>query len=177
MHPHQEHRQHKVERRRVASMLKGYATGGAVHEDEGEDKALIRKTVRKTAEEASAEIEKCCRVFPEIGNTSKAPTGEPYVTLVAGGVKDEGEGWPVLYATPHGAIAAWFEAALKYVSLGDVLYWRERPIVECCFYLPSTAAGEFLYKGKDPRPRRALVLELYSVYSRLLVSDSPIIGA
>src|ERR1700726_4119752 len=48
-HPHNEHRAHKVEKRRVAHMTKGYASGGAVHSDEAEDKQLIKKTVKKTA--------------------------------------------------------------------------------------------------------------------------------
>ena len=46
-HPHNEHRQHKVERRRVEHITKGYASGGGVHADEAEDKKLIRKTVKE----------------------------------------------------------------------------------------------------------------------------------
>lgn len=48
-HPHAEHRQNKVERSRVSHITKGYASGGAVHSDEAEDKALIKKEVKKTA--------------------------------------------------------------------------------------------------------------------------------
>ena len=48
-HPHQEHRAHKVEKRRVAERIKGYASGGAVHADEAEDKKLIKRTVKKSA--------------------------------------------------------------------------------------------------------------------------------
>lgn len=51
-HPHNEHRDHKVQKSRVAHITRGYASGGAVnieHEDEKEDKALIKKTVKKTA--------------------------------------------------------------------------------------------------------------------------------
>ncbi len=48
-HPHAAHRQHHVEHRRVAHITKGYAHGGAVHGDEAEDKALIKKTVKKSA--------------------------------------------------------------------------------------------------------------------------------
>lgn len=51
-HPHSEHRQHKVERRRVSQMLKGYASGGAVHDDEREDKALVKKMVKPSAMKA-----------------------------------------------------------------------------------------------------------------------------
>lgn len=48
-HPYQDHRQTKVEHSRVAQLTKGYANGGAVHGDEAEDKALIRKSVKKSA--------------------------------------------------------------------------------------------------------------------------------
>ncbi len=49
MHPHQAHRQHKVEHRRVAHITKGYANGGAVHGDEAADLALIKSHVKKSA--------------------------------------------------------------------------------------------------------------------------------
>lgn len=48
-HPHAEHRQHKVERRRVAHITKGYAHGGAVHGDEAADVKLIKAKVKKSA--------------------------------------------------------------------------------------------------------------------------------
>lgn len=51
-HPHNEHRDHKVQKSRVSHITRGYASGGGVnvsHEDEAEDKALIKKTVKKKA--------------------------------------------------------------------------------------------------------------------------------
>src|SRR5690242_3181513 len=48
-HPHSEHRQHIVEKRRVGHLTKGYASGGGVHSDEAEDKSLIRKMVSRKA--------------------------------------------------------------------------------------------------------------------------------
>src|SRR5258708_805257 len=48
-HPFQDHRQSKVEHGRVAQLTKGYAAGGAVHDDASADAALIRKTVKKAA--------------------------------------------------------------------------------------------------------------------------------
>ena len=48
-HPHHEHKDHKVQKRRVAHITKHYAHGGAVHEDEAEDKKLIKRTVKKKA--------------------------------------------------------------------------------------------------------------------------------
>ena len=52
-HPFQSHRQGKVEHSRAAKLTKGYASGGSVHSDEAEDKALIKKTVKKAALRAS----------------------------------------------------------------------------------------------------------------------------
>ena len=49
MHPHNEHRQSKVEKRRVGHITHGYASGGAVHSDEAEDKALVKKMVKPKA--------------------------------------------------------------------------------------------------------------------------------
>lgn len=46
MHPHAEHRQSKVERSRVAKLTRGYATGGAVHSDAAEDRAMVRKMIK-----------------------------------------------------------------------------------------------------------------------------------
>lgn len=48
-HPFSEHRQSKVEHSRVAHIAKGYASGGAVHEDAAEDAAMIKRTVKKSA--------------------------------------------------------------------------------------------------------------------------------
>lgn len=48
-HPHNEHRAHHVEKRRVGERIKAYATGGGVHADEASDKKLIRRTVKKSA--------------------------------------------------------------------------------------------------------------------------------
>lgn len=54
-HPHHEHRQSKVEHRRVAEMIKGYASGGGVHSDEKADIKLIKSKVKKTALKMSGE--------------------------------------------------------------------------------------------------------------------------
>lgn len=45
-HPFQEHRGHKHEKSRVAHIAHGYAHGGAVHEDEAEDRKLIKREVK-----------------------------------------------------------------------------------------------------------------------------------
>ncbi len=48
-HPHNAHRQHKVEHSRVAHITKGYAAGGAVHSDEAEDRTMVKGMVKKSA--------------------------------------------------------------------------------------------------------------------------------
>lgn len=55
-HPFNEHRNHKVQKDRVSHIAgcsggepKHYARGGSVHDDEAEDKALIRKEVKSEA--------------------------------------------------------------------------------------------------------------------------------
>ncbi len=48
-HPHEQHKDHKVQHRRVGHITKGYAAGGAVHDDEKADKALIKRSVKKSA--------------------------------------------------------------------------------------------------------------------------------
>jgi len=55
-HPYREHRGHKVEKHRVSHIAgihggepKHYARGGSVHDDEAEDRALIRKEVKSEA--------------------------------------------------------------------------------------------------------------------------------
>jgi hypothetical protein len=48
-HPHQEHRAHKVEQRRIAHITKGYAGGGSVHSDAPADKKLVRGMVKPAA--------------------------------------------------------------------------------------------------------------------------------
>jgi hypothetical protein len=50
-HPFREHRQHKVEKSRVSHIAHGYkhrASGGRVHDDEAEDRALFHKMMKET---------------------------------------------------------------------------------------------------------------------------------
>ena len=49
MHPHHAHRQHKVQHSRVAHITKGYASGGAVHDDAAEDAKMIKRMVKPKA--------------------------------------------------------------------------------------------------------------------------------
>ncbi len=80
-----------------------------------------------------------------------APTGEPFIKIVTGEVVAEGEDEP-FSSTPEDAIQRWFDGATKWAEdKSGTLYWRVRPSVECS------------YDGR------------WKVYSRLLISDKPVI--
>ncbi len=82
---------------------------------------------------------------------SIAPIGEPFIKIVTGEVVAEGEDEP-FSSTPEDAIQRWFDGATKWAEdKSGTLYWRVRPSVECS------------YDGR------------WKVYSRLLISDKPVI--
>jgi hypothetical protein len=88
----------------------------------------------------------------ECGNFSQAPTGEPYLTVTSGGVKPEGEP-AYYYPEKKQAIATWFECFKAFCQLsgsGYNLYWRRKPFL-------AEIDGKF------------------SVFSRFLISDKPVI--
>ena len=125
-----------------------------------------------------AAFEKDFRVSPEVGyaddrlegraDMARAPTGERYVSVTSGGLKDEGEAMPGWFATEALAIDAWLRSAWKYAEDrgGHDLYWRERPVYQEAEYI---AINQAALMG-DPRFRDAITLRLGCVYSRLLVS-------
>ena len=93
-----------------------------------------------TLAEAVAEIEKSVTVSDVIGfpasdppnrrNWSRAPNGEPYVTIDCGGIKPHGDE-TAFCATEEAAVEAWSRAVRGYLpSVPSILYWRERPQIE-----------------------------------------------
>ena len=48
-HPHQEHREHLVSKSRVGHITRGYATGGAVHDDAKQDAEMLKAKVKPSA--------------------------------------------------------------------------------------------------------------------------------
>ena len=86
-HPHHEHRDHKVQHRRVAHLTKGYAHGGAVHSDEAEDKALIRKEVKRSALKVEGKHAKHRSDKPHRakGGRTNKKGGKTVVNVIAGG--------------------------------------------------------------------------------------------
>lgn len=81
-------------------------------------------------------------------------TGDKYVKIVSGGVKDEGEFTP-LFQDEEQAVGAWLDAVMAYAAdKHGTLYWRIRPNVR---EYPLDDEG----------------LPAYLVYSRLVISDKP----
>jgi hypothetical protein len=107
-----------------------------------------------TLDEATAQIES--RLPAQMGTPSyRSQTGETYTIIVSGGVKDEGQAFPALCATEEIAVRLWLEAMNAYLEGKEgTLYWRERP---------QLASDEDQFSGR------------YVVYSRLLVSDKPVL--
>lgn len=61
--------------------------------------------------------------------TSRCATGEPYVTLVAGGIKPEGDPYPRWYDSEADAVSEWAQSFDRYAAdrNGKRLIWREMP--------------------------------------------------
>lgn len=105
---------------------------------------------------------------------AKAVTGEPYVTLCSGGVKDEGALFPAWYPTPEQARKAYRKAFIEYGISGvsdsnryatpNRLYWRTPPEM----YQRTVYEVVPLRHGT-----RLEEVTLYSVWSRLLISSKP----
>lgn len=102
-------------------------------------------------DDAVADIERRFELGPD-GDCSLAANGEPFVTVVSGGRKQQGGRFPAWYNDEDGAAAAWHASVLAYAEgRGTKLYWRHRPEFE-------------RHKTK--------IHPLFTVYSRLLVSNT-----
>lgn len=132
-----------------------------------------------TLAEAIAAFEKDFNVSPDTGypdealdgrvNMSRAPNGDRYVILWAGGIREEGEAPPVWFDDDEEAAAEeWLRSAWAYAESrgGKDLYWRERPWYRHEEYV---AVDQAKLMG-NPTMRAAITLRIGCVYSRLLVS-------
>jgi hypothetical protein len=138
-----------------------------------------------TLDEARADLEAMFLSGPST-KCYKAMTGEHYVEVVSGGVKEEGERYPILCATPELAVSYWFTAAVEYamnVSMdyyltqndpifdhdrykrhGFTLYWRIVPeLDEVTLVLADCPVREKVWMQR----------KFWYVYSRFLVSKKP----
>ncbi len=81
-----------VERSRVGHITKGYASGGAVHSDEAEDRKMVKGMVKKSAMKAE-------------GEKPKHRADKPH-RAKGGRVKHKGTTVNVMVAPPHGGVGA-----------------------------------------------------------------------
>jgi len=90
-HPYQQHKQHLVEKSRVAERTKACrARGGRVHEDEAEDKVLIKKMIKKQvgAPEGKKAKRRADRVMRAHGGKVGRKKGSHVVVNVNAGGKE-----------------------------------------------------------------------------------------
>ena len=125
-----------------------------------------------TLDEARLQIETWFKLGPQ-GNYAQAPTGESYVEVLSGGVKDEGEHIPLLCSSPELAVELWRKAMFAYAGppdKGKTLYWRIPPEMNGQWIMRIDASLEV---ARSKEMRRMLSRRMYVVYSRVLVSDKP----
>ena len=122
-----------------------------------------------TLDEACAELKSCFTVAP-VGNYNQAATGEPYVTFVSGGIKEEGCPVVCWCSSEDHAIRLWRDAVHKYARQVHAHFPDPYSAAGCIFKRPI-----ILYWRWPPQiERRKLARDFfYVVYSRLLISDKP----
>lgn len=122
-------------------------------------------TPQEVLDAATAAFEKGRRIHPEDGDNAESATGEPYIVITTGGPKVEGQS-PGAFATDSArAINMWRQEIERYAAArAGILYWRIRPIIESETYVP-----------KDDPDVVGFELEVWQVYSRLLISAAPVI--
>ena len=107
-------------------------------------------------------------------NHSRSVTGEPYVVLSSGGEWAEGGQCPAWHPTKDHALKAYLDAVETYLNPGrhfvdpksnGVLYWRT---------VPELAERSFLEHEGGGHWRE---VTLYSIYSRLLISNKRVLEA
>lgn len=107
--------------------------------------------------------------FSNNGPNWIAPTGDPYIALCSGGVKEEGKTFPCLCQTSDDAIRLWRLVFREYAEgKTGVVYWREFPQVDAVDF-------SFYYDKLTEKEKRTWAdLPAWSVYARLVISDKPI---
>jgi hypothetical protein len=121
------------------------------------DPAIIQRILdslppEKLLEAAIAEFEKGRNVI-EGQPCNRSQTGEEYTVIANGQIVEEGVNYPnICRTTPEGAIQTWFDGIMLWADgKPGAIYWRRRPEL-------------IRYKANA-----------WKVYSRLLISDKPVI--
>jgi hypothetical protein len=78
--------------------------------------------------EAQSTFESQFKTVVRGGVSARAPNGEPYICVTGGGIKPEGEPFPVKFAFEELAAKWWLNAANE-IADGklNTLYWRHEP--------------------------------------------------
>jgi hypothetical protein len=113
---------------------------------------------QRLLDEVRKRLEAHFTVYPFVGTSGIAPTGENYCEIVSG-LRPE-----VLHATPEDAIADWEKLIDTYATQFDplpdegryTLYWRIMPEID-------------YWEGSPDHPRTG-----WKVYARLLISNKPV---
>jgi hypothetical protein len=117
-----------------------------------------------TLEELRADIEARLPVHPECGNYYQTATGEPYIEVVIGGEKAEGQQSHAWATSEQSAVRLLHEALVRYVDgKTGTLYWRIPPETDC---MQFRSLDDEHFKSWGPS-------SLWLGYARLLVSDKP----
>lgn len=80
-------------------------------------------------------------------------SGTRYVTLVAGGIKTEGDNFPLFATSKASVYQLYFESLAKYLNGRRIIIWREHPTL-----FVSDFKAPAIHDGS---------LQLYQIYSRL----------
>lgn len=104
-HPMNEFRQSKVEKSRVGHITKGYASGGAVHSDEKQDRKLIRKMVGEMVPEGERSKHRADRPKRAKGGRVKG-NGKTIINVITGGHPATGTPPPAPPMPPMGVASA-----------------------------------------------------------------------
>ena len=122
-------------------------------------------TPQEVLDTATAKFEKGRRIHPEDGDNAVSATGELYIVITTGGPKVEGRSSGAFATNSATAINMWRQEIERYAAARPgILYWRQRPIIELQTYVPKDAPNVVGFE-----------LEVWQVYSRLLISAAPVI--
>lgn len=120
--------------------------------------------------QAEAEIERLftCEDAPA---TALYPTGEEFVEIGIDGIMGE-DRFPGFATSETAAASAWVAAVLRYATgKKGTLYWRERPAIAAF----DVFLDNSLHYPDFPHGKHFCARRVFKVYSRLLITDRPIV--
>jgi len=133
-------------------------------------------TPQERLDQAVEEFERGRDIYPDVGDYSLCPTGEPYLVFTCGGVKQDGERSKVFCTTAESAIQYWIAEFEKYAANhSGRLYWRCRPEIEVARCRPEIEVARYIPTGLPHPTPVGLTVEFWQVYGRACISSKPAI--